>query len=109
MFFVIGWILLKLAGTSYYSPAFPRGGSGGLFSVECFQITATSVSIAVEHKNIEDTSWTNVGTFGAITAAGVTTLDLTGLKEQLRFVYTITATNSYDGIHLNMLAPAWKP
>ncbi len=106
---VIGTTLLKLAGTTYYSPAFPRGGPAAVFSIECLQITATAVTVTVEHKNIEDTSWASAGTFSAITVAGTTTADISGLKEMVRFSYAITATNSYDGIHFRMLAPAWKP
>ena len=106
-----GFYVLKGSGGALYSPQFPRGGLAANFSVEILQLVGapTSLSIAIEHKNIEDTAWASAGTFAAISAAGVFTKDLTLLKEQLRFTYTVTATNSWEGILMIVAAPAWRP
>jgi hypothetical protein len=104
---VVGITLLKMSGGSYESPPFSRQGLQALFAVDILKLTATSLAIAIEHKNIEDTGWTSLGSFASITSTGVKTVTQTGIMELVRFVYTITASNDYDGVHLNMLAPAW--
>jgi hypothetical protein len=106
---VIGITLLKMSGGSYESPTFMRQGLSATFSVDIMKLTATSLLIDVEHKNIEDTSWSSAGTFASITSTGVKSVNIGTLKEQIRFVYTITASDDYDGVHLNMLTPAWWP
>lgn len=108
---VIGMTLMKLAGTAYYSPIFGRGGQGALFACEVFQVVGTSPTlvITVEHKNTEDVNFAILGTFDTLTAAGLGTKDLTGIKEQVRFKYVIGGTESYAAFHFIMLAPAWRP
>jgi hypothetical protein len=93
-----------------YSPTFPRGGLAALFTASVLQLVGTpTLLISVEHKNEEDTTFTNLGAFANITTASNATLDLTGIKEQVRFVYTITATQQWEGVLLLMTAPAWRP
>lgn len=105
---VIGTTLLKNA-TAYYSPTFGRGGLGAVFSCEVLQGTSFTLDIDVEHKNVEDTTWTSLGAFSQFTGAGVDVKDLTGLKEQVRFKYTVGGAQAYSYVHFNMLAPSWRP
>ena len=106
---VIGITILKMSGGDYESPTFMRQGLAALFAVNILKITATSLAIDVQHKNVEDVAWTSLGSFSSITSTGVKTVSLSAIKEQVRFVYTITASNAYDGVHFDMLAPAWIP
>lgn len=106
---VIGTTLLRNGGATYFSPVFFRGGQAAVFSVELLVLTGTSFTIVVQHKNMADTAWTSAGTFGALVAIGIETLDLSGLKEQIRFTYVVVGPNNYDAAHFNMLAPAWRP
>ena len=104
-----GFNLFVMGGTALYSPAFPRGGEAALFSAEVLaKIGSPSLSIDIEHKNTEDTSWTSAGTFTAITTTGVFTQDITGLKEEIRIKFTMTGTDGH-AVNLLMPEPAWRP
>lgn len=106
-----GFFILKAAGSAKYTPSFPRGGLAAVFSVQVFELVGspTSLTVTVEHKNIEDTTFASAGSFSSITSAGTATLDLSGLKEQLRFALTVAATNSWEGFYMLIAAPAWRP
>lgn len=104
-----GFNLIVMEGTALYSPSFPRGGEAAMFSAEVMAKSGSpSLAIDVEHKNFDDTTWASAGAFTSITAVGVSTKDLTGLKEEIRFKFTMTGT---DGHAFNLLipAPAWRP
>jgi hypothetical protein len=107
---IIGILLHKLSTTPYYSPTFGRGGMGAVFGCEVFQVggTAPTLDIAIEHKNTEDVNFATLGSFTQFVAAGVDTKNLTGIKEQVRFKYTVGGSDG-DAVHFNMLAPAWRP
>lgn len=106
---VIGTTLMKSA-TAYYSPTFGRGGLSALFSCQVLQVgTAGLLDIEVEHKNMEDTGFTVLGSFSQFAAADVDSVDASAIKEQLRFKYTVGGAQAYSFVHFNMLAPAWRP
>ena len=106
---VVG-ITLMYSTTPYYSPAFPRGGEAATFAVDVTHKEGSpTFVVAVEHKNAEDTSWTTAGTFTAITATGLATKDVTGLKEELRLQYLFTGGSAGDFVHLVVPAPQWRP
>jgi len=108
---LVGTQVTVMGGTTpYFSPSFPRGGEAALFSLEVTHKMGSSPSLAVtiDHKNEEDTTWTAAGAFTAITATGVATKDLSGLKEELRFAFTPTGTDG-DAFHVIVAAPAWRP
>ena len=108
---LVGFYVLKGDGSAVYSPSFPRGGLAANFSTQILQLVGspTGLALAVEHKNYEDTGFPNAGNFAAITAQGVAVKDITGLKEEVRFSYTVSATNAWEGCYLLMAAPAWRP
>jgi hypothetical protein len=89
-----------------------RRGSA-TFRVQVLQKVGSSPSlvITVEHKNAEDTSFATAGTFSAITSAGgaIAELDVSTLKEEIRFRYVTSSTNAWDGFLLLVLAPIWRP
>ena len=108
---VVGTTLIKLDGSDYYSPSFPRGGLAGTFAVDVTHIRGLSAfDISVEHRDETDTSFTGAAvSFTTITAAGHSEVDVTGLKQILRFKYTLTGSNDYDGVHFFMQVPSWRP
>ena len=106
----VGTTLIKLDGTEYYSPSFPRGGLAATFSVDVTHFHGvTNITITVQHRDENETTWTDADSFTPITAAGTKTLDVTGLKQILRFKYAFTGGNAEDGVHFIMQAPSWRP
>jgi hypothetical protein len=96
--------------TAYYSPSFPRGGEAAVFSVDVtHKMGSPTLVVTVEHKNLEDTSWTTADTFSNITATGVATKDISGLKEEVRFAFTFSAGSAGNFFHVIIPAPAWRP
>ena len=96
--------------TAYYSPSFPRGGEAAVFSVDVTHYSGgPTLVVTVEHKNVEDTSWTTAGTFSNITSTGVATKDVSSLKEEIRFAFTFTAGTAGDFCHVIVPEPAWRP
>lgn len=110
MGFMVGDYFIRFGGGDQFSPTFPRGGLAAVFAIEVLAIMAsTSLNCTVQHKNIEDTSWTTLVTFSAMGSTGVTTASATGIKEQLRFVFSVSGTNATDAVYANVLAPMWRP
>ena len=107
---IVGQQITVMGGSPFYSPSLPRGGEAAVFSLETTHKMGTSPSLAVsiEHKNEDDTTWAAAGAFTAITATGVSTKDISGLKEECRFVFTPTGTDG-DAFHVVVAAPAWRP
>ena len=98
-------------GSDYFSPTIARGGLGAVFSAELLALSSvgTQVVIEVQHKNVEDLNFVALGSIPALTAVGVDFVNLTGIKEQVRFKYTVSGPTPMDGVLVNMLAPAWRP
>ena len=108
---IVGTTIFKMDGNTFYTPEFPRGGLAATFAVEARNISSgASVTIGIEHRNDDDTSWTSAGSFSAITATGTSTVDITGIKEMIRLTFTFDAGDAAtDGIHFFLPAPAWRP
>jgi hypothetical protein len=108
---IIGQTVYKQDGNPYYSPEFRRGGLAATFATDVTHVVASpNFTITVETRNSEDTSWTSPGAFATITATGQAQVDLTGLKEIVRFKYTFDAGDAANaGVHFLMQAPSWRP
>ena len=107
---VVGTTLVKLDGNPYYSPSFPRGGLAGTFAVDTTHYQGlTNLAILVEHRDENETSFTSPGGFAAITGTGHSEADVTGLKQIVRFSYTLNGGAATDGVHIVMQAPSWRP
>ena len=108
---VIGTTLFKFDGNAYYSPQFSRGVLAATFAASVTQVVNTpNFTITVEHRNSADTTWATAGTFTTITAIGESQLDVSGLKEIIRFAYSFGAgDSSLDGVHFLMQVPSWRP
>lgn len=105
-----GFWVFKAGGTTIYSIPFPRMGLGAIFAANILaMIGSPTLTLIVQHKNFEDTNWATVGTFSVISGISNPTLDLSPLKEMLRFGFTISSTNDSDGFLVNMTEPSWRP
>ena len=108
-----GFYFVKGDGSTQYSGSFPRQALNAIFNAMAVQkigATPPSLVIGVEHKNRDETSFTAADTFGAITVASATVVnakEILGLKEEVRFSFTITATNAWEGYLIRILAPTW--
>jgi hypothetical protein len=108
---IVGSTIMHPGDTSsYYSPSFPRGGQAATFTVDVTHLSGGSVTfiVAVEHKNADDTTWSNAGTFSSITAIGVATKDVSSLKEEIRLAFNYTGGSAGDFVHVVVAAPAWR-
>ena len=108
---VVGTTLMKLNGDPYYSPQFSRGGLSAVFSVTVEQLAGSGFTfdIDVEHRNADDTAWTSAGTFATINSPGTYTHDISAIKEQVRFKYTVGGSAATAAVHFLMTAPSWRP
>ena len=108
---IVGTTLFKMDGNPYYSPQFPRGGLAARFAADVTQVVGTpSVTISVEHRNSEDTTWTAFGAFPVSTSVLPLTVDLAGCMEIMRFKYEFDVGDAATaGIHFLMQAPSWRP
>ena len=105
---VIGTTLLPSA-TPYKSPIFGRGGESAVFNIDMLNIEGSAdMTVTVQHKNAEDTSWGTLGAFALIDAIGLATLEASGIKEMLRFLYAVGGSvGSGDFVHFFVYAPTW--
>jgi hypothetical protein len=110
---ILGFNLLydTVGTTPYCTTSFPRRGLAALFSIQTTHVSSgLTLDAVVQHKNREDTSWTNAGTFSGITAAGVSSLDLSSLKEEIRFSFTFSGSGALrDFFRVFIPPPAWRP
>ena len=108
---VVGTSLLKADGNPYYGPSFPRGGLAGTFPFDITHISGgPTFRIEVEHRDEHDTSFTVAGTIGGITAANPVSVDITGIKQIVRYKYTFDAGDDpTDMVHFVAQAPSWRP
>lgn len=96
----------------YTGPWFSRQSDAATFVAQTLHIgTNCRLVVTVEHKNIEDadSAAATVATFSTISAVGTSVQSATGLKELVRFVYTVSTTSGTDWVHYRMLAPIWQP
>jgi len=106
--------MFYLDGGALHSPEFPRGGLAATFAAEVEQIVlggAAQFDITVEHRNSDETTFGAAGSFSAITGIGASSVDITGLKQILRFTYAFTGGSpaADDAVNLLMMAPSWRP
>jgi hypothetical protein len=108
---LVGSTVYKNDGNPYYSPSFPRGGLAAVFVADVTHVEQSpTFKIAVEHRDEHDTTWSTASTFADFTAVDTKTLDVTGLKQIIRFKYEFDAGDaSTVGVHFLMQAPTWRP
>ncbi len=101
--------IFKGDGSPLYSREFPRGGLAAIFGMHVWQVLNTpTVTITVEGRNRDDTTFTPLGVFASITTGGIKTLDQGGLLEILRFKFEVAGATSLAGAAIETLAPQWR-
>ena len=111
---IVGTTIFRLDGNPVYSPEFSRGGLGVTFVVEVIQLSlpgATDFIVTIESRNRDETTWTGMGSFTAITAVGVATKDITMPFEvcRLKFTFASGTPEAADSAHILVQAPSWRP
>jgi hypothetical protein len=111
---IIGQTLMGSSST-YYSPWFPRQGDTAVFSAQIIAISATStLTVVVDTKNTENTdteatqpaNGTFTGSTAIVISSGPST-PVVGLKELVRFKYTVSDASS-KFCHFRVLPPSWE-
>ena len=69
----------------------------------------TNLTIGVQHRDETYTTWGTAGSFSPITAVGHSEVDITGLKQILRFEYSFVGGSADSGVHFVMQAPSFRP
>ena len=84
----------------------PRGAHNAFFTVDVVTMTGTNpvLTIRVQHKNREDTSFTNAATFDTFTVPGMQKLEVNDLKEEVRMCFEMEAG---DMALVSILEPMW--
>ncbi len=107
---IVGTTVHKLDGRPYYSPVIARGGGAARFPIDVTNIWSANVTFTVQHKNTEDTAWGNAGAFPVINAVNPHSLDVVGLKEEIRVELTFDQNDPPDAaVHFLIQAPSWRP
>ena len=106
---IVGEYFRRFGGGPQYSPTFMRGGNAAVFAFEGLAVDpGVTMSIDIEHKNEDDTSWGLLVNIGGV-STGISSVNAGPIKEMLRFAYTVSGTSPEDSVYLNTLAPAWRP
>jgi len=107
----VGSLFIRGSGGDYNSPTFPRGGLSATFAIEVFMLNGSGPSLecAVEHKNSEDTAFTTAASFSSMSVATVHKLDVSGLREEIRLVFSVGGSAATNMVYANVLAPIWRP
>ena len=108
MYGLVGNYVIK-TGNPVYSPPIPRGGLAAVFGVNVIQVLGSpGLSVSIEHKSETDTAFANLGTFAAISSTGVSTKELSGIKEVVRFAFAFTGGTDGDLMLVELLRIIWK-
>lgn len=108
---VFGTTLTKLDGSPYLSRHFERCGFSAVFRAQILNVsTAGDLTIDIEHKNADETSFSLLISFATASVPSLIEVDTigNGIKEQLRFKYTVGGSSEYDAVTFLMLAPTWR-
>ena len=93
-----------------YTLPSPRGGAAATFVVDVIELnSATNLNITIEHQNRGDTAWSGAGSFTPITASGVHTLQVTGLKEKYRWALALGPMPVAGESYRVQNAVSWRP
>ena len=88
----------------------PRGGNAAVFVVDVLEFLSSAVlTITIEHKNSEETSWSSAGSFSGISTAGVYSRHLTGLKESVRWSFALGAGVAAGDMYRVQKSVSWLP
>jgi hypothetical protein len=100
--------IFKGDGNSLYSPEFGRGALDGAFALRVYQIFSTpTITVTLEGRAANATSWANIGSFASITTIGVKTATIGGLPEVLRYRFDVAGPQETSGAAIELYASQW--
>lgn len=103
-------ILFKLDANPYFSPEFGRGGMRAICSARATHVAGSgTLTITVQHKNSDDTAFADLAAFSVFSATGTDQLEITGMKEILRFKFEVGGPGATSAVAFMMTAPQWFP
>ncbi len=103
------FVFKEAANHAYYCSGTTRQGASATFGVEVTHVGGSpTMTVEVQHKNYEETSWTGCGWFTNITATGVHLKDVTALKQQIRLAFSFAAGATGDFVAFRLLAAMWR-
>lgn len=93
----------------YTTPA-RRQGESATFVLNVLEFYAsTSLGVAIEHKNDDETSWVQLGAFSAITGTGNVTLVVGSIKESVRWAFQFSAGVAAGDMYRVQKSVIWLP
>lgn len=101
--------LFLTSNVPVYGADIARRGSAVIFAVRATQLGGSFpvLSVVIEHKNRDETTWTTAATFSPLTVPGQTrTKGLTSPKQQLRLKLTLAAGTA---ARVFIYKPRWQP
>src|SRR5687768_1376539 len=106
---IVGDLMLVMAGMPYFGPPIAKSTNRARFAVQVTNMVGGAIvlSVVIEHRNREDTSWSTAGTFTNITTDGTYALDQSALKELVRYKFQFTAGSATDGAYIFAATPQW--
>ena len=106
-----GTTLYKMGGADAHTPEFPRGGLSAVFGFEVLDVVGSpNLTVAIQNRNEDETSFTAVDDFALITAAGTFTKEVSSLKEIIRLKLSFAGGDaSTVGVRFLIPAPMWMP
>jgi hypothetical protein len=108
---LLGELLLRNDAATY-TPAVPRQADSATFKVDVVTFHdaggAPSLTVTIEHRNENENTWTTAETFTAITAAGLATRDVSGLRDLVRLKFVFTAGPAASYVRFLILPPVWE-
>ena len=93
------------------STPIPRGGNAVTCVLDVIELKTASANLEVvlQHKNRSDTTWAAAVSFSAISSTGVKTSSGSGIKQQVRWMFSL-GTGATDGdmyrVQKNLV---WRP
>lgn len=107
---LLGEMVIRNDGV-VYTPGVPRQADSATFKVDVLTFYlaggAPSMTITVEHRNQDEDSWSTADTFAAVTAAGLATRTVSGLKDLVRLSFQFTAGPTASFARFVILPPVW--
>lgn len=110
---IIGEVLIR-SGNTVRSGVESRAGYGARLDVDTLQIVSgpggfnpTTLDITLQHKNFNEDAWVTAGSFTQITDTGLSSLNVTDLRQQVRF--ELEANGEPGGwVRVLVLPAVWK-
>ena len=104
-----GFYAFKGDGSPVYSPEFRRGGLLAVFSLYIGQVlNSPTLTVTIEGRTEEGTSWATLGTFPSITTAGSKMSSQSAVPQVLRFKFEVTGASEMSGAFIQLLSATWR-